>query len=272
MPSLDKLASQPIKLMLIGDPGAGKTGSLASLADAGYNLRIYDLDNGGHILLNLLMDQNTPYAKDAWKRVVFQTITENNVNLSAVMNALPKGATVINRLFSQLSHWKTEDEDLGPISEWGPRDVLVIDSMTLLGTAAMNFSKVQNAGNSKMDPRMHFLHAQDWVEGVAMKLYGTDIKCNVVICSHIRWVSDQSDRILHGYPMTVGQALSAKIGRYFNTILMVKTIGTERRIYTRPVLGVELKNSAPLKVKEFYGITHGLAEVFRDIQGSPGFN
>lgn len=266
MPSLDKIVSQPIKLMLIGDPGSGKTGSLASLANAGYEVRIYDLDNGVEVLGDYLTNPKGPYGKDAWKNIKYQTITENNVNLSALTNSVPKGATVLNRLFSQLNHWKTEDEDLGPITSWGPNVVLVIDSLTLMGKAALNFSQVQNAGNSKVDPRMHFFHAQDWIESAAMKLYGTDVKCNVIINTHISWIGDEVDKTLHGYPMTIGRALSGKIGRYFNTILMMKTIGTQRRIYTSSISSVELKSAAPLRLKPYYDISQGLAEIFKDLK------
>ena len=34
------------KLLLVGDSGSGKTASLATLANAGYKLRILDYDNG----------------------------------------------------------------------------------------------------------------------------------------------------------------------------------------------------------------------------------
>lgn len=273
MPSLDKIAAQPIKLMLIGDPGSGKTGSLASLADAGYNLRIYDLDNGCVILDDLLRGPKSPYNKEAWDRVKVQTITENNVVLTTVLGGAPKGATVLNRLFNQLNHWKTEDEDLGLVNSWGPKDVLVIDSMTLMGKAAFNFSQVQNSGNTKRDPRSDWGNAQDYLEMVAMKLYGTDVKCNVIINTHISWVGEETDKnSLHGYPTTIGRALSPKIGRYFNTVLMLKSIGNQRRIYTQPISSVELKSQAPLRLKNYYDISRGLAEIFEALQPNRGFN
>ena len=57
MPALsDHQSSQTTKMLFIGDSGSGKTGALASLAAAGYNLRILDVDNGVDILANLLRD------------------------------------------------------------------------------------------------------------------------------------------------------------------------------------------------------------------------
>ena len=39
-------SSEFTKLLLIGDSGSGKTGSLSSLVKAGYKLRVLDMDNG----------------------------------------------------------------------------------------------------------------------------------------------------------------------------------------------------------------------------------
>jgi hypothetical protein len=270
MPSLEMHSSSKItKMLLIGDSGSGKTGSFASLADAGYNLRIIDLDNGIDILRHMLMDPKTPYSKDAHKNVKFVTITERPGNINAVGGmAVPKSATVWNRIAQTLTHWKVGDEDLGPIATWGPKDILILDSMTLIGAAAFNFAAVQNLGNKNQDGRINYFHAQNYLEYLIQNLYGDDIKCNVIITSHISFIGDD-DNTMHGYPTTVGRALSSKVGRYFNTILMIKSERDgSRRIYTIPTSRVELKNTAPLKVKPYYDIKFGLAEYFRDAQGT----
>ena len=44
------------KLLLVGDSGSGKTATLATLANAGYNLRILDFDDGLAILPEFLLD------------------------------------------------------------------------------------------------------------------------------------------------------------------------------------------------------------------------
>ena len=47
MPSLTQHQSNDYtKMLIIGDSGTGKTGSLTSLVAAGYKLRILDMDNG----------------------------------------------------------------------------------------------------------------------------------------------------------------------------------------------------------------------------------
>jgi Tfp pilus assembly pilus retraction ATPase PilT len=51
MPSmLDHESNELVKILVAADSGSGKTGSLASLVDAGFNLRILDFDNGLSVL------------------------------------------------------------------------------------------------------------------------------------------------------------------------------------------------------------------------------
>jgi hypothetical protein len=43
---LEHESNSIVKAMLAADSGSGKTGALACLVDAGFNLRILDFDNG----------------------------------------------------------------------------------------------------------------------------------------------------------------------------------------------------------------------------------
>ncbi len=58
MPSLSKHQSNDfVKLLLLGDAKSGKTGSLVSLVEAGYKVRILDFDNLLDILAKLISEQ-----------------------------------------------------------------------------------------------------------------------------------------------------------------------------------------------------------------------
>jgi hypothetical protein len=270
MPSLDQHQSaMTTKMLLLGDSGAGKTGAICALADAGYNVRIIDLDNGLDILRNYLMSTTGPYKPDAWKNVLFKTLTEPPVKLSSSGGQV-RQATVWQRFVETLNDWKETDPvtksvtSLGGVGKWTPQDVLVIDSLSFLGKACFNHAAFQNAGSK--DGRMAYFHAQNYVEHALECLYSDDVKCNVIITAHILYVGDEL-QIQHGYPVSIGKALSPKIGRFFNSMLMIKSVGKSRKIFTNPQGQVELKNAAPLRVKAEYDITHGLAEYFRDVQG-----
>jgi hypothetical protein len=267
---VDHQSGATTKLLLIGDSGGGKTGALASLADAGYNLRILDLDNGLDVLANLLRDPKSPYKKDSISRVEYETITDP-MKLSGG-RLVPAKATAWQRTIKLLDSWSSTSgasADLGPIVSWGTQDVLVIDSLTFLSKAALNFTLSMNARLGQKPHQGDWYDGQVMIEGLLEKLYDENVKCNVIVISHITYIGEENGPI-HGYPSTLGKALPPKVGRYFNSALMVKTTGQgqgqKRRLLTNTSGVVELKNSAPLKVKSEYDITFGLAEFFRDVR------
>lgn len=273
MPSLSThQSSQTTKLLLIGDSGSGKTGSLASLASDGYNVRFADLDNGLDVLKNLLLDPKSPYTKDSASRVAYQTLTDPMRNANGRL--VPKGATVWRRLVQLLENWKTEEETLGPVTSWTPQDVLVIDSLTLASNSALNFICGMNNRLGQHPHQSDWYAAQQLIEGMLQMLFDEGVKCNVIVNSHITYIGDDNGP-QHGYPASLGKALSPRIGRYFNSVLMTRTTGSgtavKRKILTNSTNMVELKNTAPLRVKPEYPLETGLADYFRDVRSQGGF-
>jgi hypothetical protein len=266
-------------MLLIGDSGSGKTGALASLADAGYNLRILDLDNGIDILANIIKDPKSPYKKESLDRVFYETVTDKMKNVNGKL--MPAKATVWQRSMKLLDNWKTEEQDpqdatkkittsdFGPITTWTPKDVLVLDSLTFLSTAALNLQLSMNSRLGQAPQQQDWYAGQQMIEGMLQMLYDEEVKCNVIVNCHITFIGD--DNVQHGYPASLGKALPPKIGRYFNSMIMAKTTGSganqKHKISTLSSPLVELKNTNPLRVKADYPLEFGLAEYFRDIRG-----
>ena len=70
----------PVKMLLIGDTGSGKTGALASLAKAGYKLHILDFDNGVPVIASYLNEAEL-------KTVEVEVLTDK-------MKVLPNGQVI----------------------------------------------------------------------------------------------------------------------------------------------------------------------------------
>lgn len=272
MPSLVTHQSQEsVKLLLIGDSGTGKTGSLLSLIVAGYTLVILDFDNGLDILVNALKDHCARTGADFSKlagRVKFATCTDRFKSIGGTMmvDGMP---TAFSSAMNLLTNWKTADEDLGASSAWGPDKILVIDSLTFMSDAAFRYVEV--VGGFK-DPRQTYGEAQKKVENCLGLLYSPSIKCNVIVMSHIAYIEVQG--ISKGYPSSIGKALSPQIPRYFNTMLQVRTIGAganmKRVIASVPSGVVDLKTPfLPGKIPAELPIETGLAEYFKVLRGDP---
>lgn len=276
------------KVLLQGDSGTGKTGALASLVGAGYTLRVIDLDNGLDVLRSYLTHPSSPYRKataemDLSERVQYVTLTETMRVIQGRL--LPAKSTVWDRAVGLLNNWIDGGNKFGPVSSWGPDVVLVIDSLTMLSTAALNFVQATNGrlgayqtSAKSNENRRDIGMAQTMIESLLQLLYDSSIRCNVVMISHIVYVDEQTGvpqlpgegSTIRGYPSALGRALSPRIPRYFNNVLQAKTTGTgtatRHRLYTMPQGTVDLKSSAPLQVKPEYDLGFGLAEFFKDVR------
>lgn len=294
MPSFDSPpeSSQPspVRMLYLGHTGAGKTGSLCSLASAGFNVRILDIDAGTEIISGYMRDKegksiylkpapglwDESAAKMAPSRISAVTITEK-YKLQGI-KAVPRG-DCWTRLMNQLNDWKDGDSKLGNISTWGPSDILVIDGLSRFCEAAMN---IVLAMNSRLltGPQVgsvgdnDYTHAFKLVTDFLDLMKSEDIRCHIIMICHIQFIDEFRDRntkerSMKGFPQTVGQRLAPKVGQYFNHTLRAKSTGsgplTRRVIVTNNDEDIELKNANPLRAKPEYALATGLAEYFRDL-------
>ena len=156
------------KLLLVGDSGSGKTSALASLANAGKKLRILDFDDG----LDILSEYLTP---EAVSRVSYVTLRDS----LGQANAFRRGAQL-------LATWKDGEENFGSVKEWGDDTVLVIDSLTLMGEAALRGALVFNNKKPTEQPTQpEWGTAARDVQNILQYITGDEVKCNVVVTSHI---------------------------------------------------------------------------------------
>lgn len=260
MPSLSSRQAEPIKMLLLGDSGVGKTGALASLAKAGYSLKIADFDNGLDILYSALSSDEKALA-----RVEFSTFTEKMKNAGgvAVIDGLPRAwSSAMNQIWKWL---ETADQS----------QVFVLDSLTFAANAAMNQVLALNNRLGKKPYQSDWGEAQKLLEDLLAILYSSSVKCHVIVCTHVKYYDVQiptgerdkdGEEIMKvvdtkGLPMAIGQALSPKIPRYFNHCLIVGRLGDQRFISTKPIGVVEAK-SASISAPARLPLPTGLAQYF----------
>lgn len=265
MPSLSHHQSNEYTKMLIeGDSGSGKTGGLASLVCAGYNLCILDFDNGLDPLKTFILKS----CPDKIENVEFVTLRDQR-------KAGPTGPILVKReafirALKLLDRWKYKTDDgtevdLGVPAEWGPDRILVVDSLTMLSDAAFDFREplAVKGRDGKYDLRAVYKDAQDAVENVLALLTSESFRTNVIVISHIKYV-DNPDGSRKGYPTSVGSALSPIIPRYFNSVALFQTsAGGQRTLRTAATAMIDLKNPKPFEMAQEYPIETGLAEFFK---------
>lgn len=260
MPKASEHKSAAItKLLLVGESGSGKTGALASLAAAGYKLRILDFDNG----LDFLMREMRKRHPDKLDNIEYISLRDKLKKGPA--GIMPVG---IPRAYSDAIGYLDKWEDGTIPSDWGPEYVLVIDSLTFLASAAFRWKEALNP-NAK-EPRSIFYAAQDAVEDVLAAVTSPEFNANVIVTSHLRWMERQ-DGVPKAFPTAIGGALSPKVPSYFNSLVLAETVGAgtnavRRQIRTAPTIYLDLKNPAGADLSQPLPIETGLADFFRKVQ------
>lgn len=260
MPTLTEFASsKTIKLLNIGESKSGKTGALASLAAAGYNLYILDYDGGLEILANVLRGND-----EALSRVRF----ESPRDAISFLNGTPKVKTAdaYKAAGRILVEWNAQD--------FTSADILVIDTLTTLTDAAFN-EALKLAGRLNQRPQLQdYGWMAESVKLLIEMITSPDFGAHVIVNSHIRYFSgsDDDQTLPRGLPNAKGQEISRIVSRYFNSVVLTRTQGSgpgaKRLISTQPQGVVEVATSSPLTVKPSYPVETGLASLFKDILGT----
>lgn len=269
--------SDLIKMVYMGDSGSGKTGSIMSLAAAGYNVRILDLDKGAQIIKGYATDPDSPYRKprpglwsgdaDIAKRMNYVTIQETFTAKNGQM--IPKGDSW-QKIMDQLTEWKDGPKSYGRLEAWTPKDILVIDSFSRYCDARMYLELVLNARALSGRQLQDYFKVGTAIEQSLELLISPAVNCHVILVCHIDYV-EKDDKSVRGMPQSMGKSLGPKIGQHFNHTLLAQTKGQgggiSRKILTQTTGVIDLKNANPLKVKPEYELETGLLEYFKAVLG-----
>lgn len=276
----------PFRGFIVGYPGGGKTGAIASLVNAGYKVRMIDMEGN----YQSLVDYCDPSKLDNLDIVTVQDRLRNAdkyfepIGIPSAFNDAVKLAT----------HWKYKDPDgnevdLGRPDEWGMDTVLVLDSNSAMGEAALRRAiKMSNKTPGNLTSAV-------WGSAVAdqtsfLKLLAAEKnKYHLIVMAHLRMISPE-DFIKQGddeavtekkleaisqsmiptrlYPVAVTKDLSTKIHKELPTMILAEKkekIGKTGR-FLRTVSGSELDLKIPSpNVKAEYPLETGLASIFKDM-------
>ena len=284
------LASTPARIMIVGYPGAGKTGALACIANAGYKLRIIDFDGNLEPLL-LHLDSRALPLVDA---IHFEDELRSANKFIEVVG-IP---SAFNNALKSMKHWVTTDEngeevDLGRSADWGPDTVVVIDSLTSMGTAAFNRTLKACNRNPMNCTRQIWGSAMADQDAAIRIMRGEKTRYHLVVLAHLKIIGpkdiEQGDTDLTKqlkasvaeivptrlFPSALGRQLSPEIGGRLPTLILAeaqtRANSTKRVLVTEPRPELDLK--VPVKgLPKTLPIESGLLTIFEALgHKSPGF-
>lgn len=248
MPKLTDTKTPP-RVLICGEPAAGKTGALAQLANAGYRLLIHDFDQNARVINSFLR----PNAADVFIST-YHVAKITNTNLFAGNGVATKQAVdEMRRFCKMIEHWKTTEEDLGPSSALTPRDVIVIDSGTFLGDLLLLAAREDP--EAKRDGRSLYNVAGNYYSAILDYLCSNKIGASVIVLTHLMQTGDKDDqgRITgkaKDIPVAVGEKMSKKMPTYFSDIWHLEVDRVGRRTFkTSATDRAGLRTSSPSAIK-----------------------
>lgn len=249
-------AIQPPSVLLMGGTGAGKTYSLATLAEAGLDVFVIVTEPVGLDTLIDVFAQKKLLNKLFWHQInpsrpgfgdmqkAAQLISTNTYETLAKM--APSGdrrnAQWI-KLLSQLAnfHDQRTGTDFGPIDAFNSECVLVIDSLSGLNIMAMDMV-IGDKPNA---------HQGEW--GVAMGLLEklllsltSQVKCSFVLTAHVEKEVNEITGATQVMAAALGRKLAPKLPRFFSEVVMAHRVG-DQFYWSNTASNVDLKKrSLPL--------------------------
>lgn len=297
-----------VRMLLMGFPGSGKTGALASLANAGFKLRIIDLDGNPESLLQYVR----PDMLDNIDIVTLEDIIEDDPRGFTNVKGVP---TAFTRAMALLDHWRYRDpegsplidpktneprrskageillyRDLGRLADWGPDTILVSDGLTGLAQAAFRRARATLGKVPGNITRAVWNLGTNDIGNYINKVTDGTLRCHSIMISHLRLqgpkAEESDDSTL---TKTIKQAAAEHIPtRYYPSGLTAKHNETvsgdfpyvmralakgKKRILTwQPTEEVDLKLPLSAKAAETIGeliVEDGLLKVFRALGAEP---
>lgn len=274
------LANTAVRALLVGYPGAGKTGALACLIDAGFKMRFLDFDGNLEPLL---------LHADASKLDNLDVLHfEDRMRIGSAFHEPVGIPTAFSDALKAMDHWKYKDGegnevDLGKSDEWGPDTIVVLDSLTAMGEASMKRAmKLSNKTPMNNTDRVWGLAMGEQAEFIK-RLTRTSNRFHVIVLAHLKMIGPKDIR--HGdssltqkikeetgslietrlFPSALGWQLPQQIGGEFPTLLevtaSVKAGHVKRVIRTVPRPELDVKLPAILEAKEL-DIKDGMLHIF----------
>lgn len=237
---------QPVRMLIVGYPKAGKTGGLAPLLNAGFKMRFLDLDGNYEPLLN--------YADEDKLTNLDILSFEDQIAMSAgnqFATVVGKPMAYANAL-NALDHWKYKEADgtevdLGRSKDWGPDTIVVLDSLTALGQAAFNRSMhLQNKTPLTITDRVWGFAMSEQLNFIK-RLMSTANQHHTIVLAHLKMLGPKEIRkgddvvtqqakteladliATRYYPNALGRELPQNIGAEFPMIVEMKNKVVNRK-------------------------------------------
>lgn len=218
------------KVLLLGEPGTGKTHAIRTLFDAGIKrVAVVFSEPGMEVLGDIPADKlgwaYIPPAVADWDTSISQLKKINSLSFEAlakVSDMDKRKYTQFIDLYATLANFTNQrnGEVWGPVDSWDTSTALVMDSLSGINTMAMKLV----TGGKPVKSQADWQVAMDNVEQLITKLT-TDVKCTMVMTAHQERETDELTGGTTIMVSTLGRKLAPRIPRFFSDCIQCKRDG-----------------------------------------------
>lgn len=230
------------KVLLIGQPGAGKTHAIASLLESGLEVFVIFTEQGKESLLEACIERGISMEKLHWTRVAAG---------SPGFGALKRVAKTINRQtqaemqsekglnqsnYQQMIELIGHCEDFvdqngvsyGNATDWGNDRALVIDGLSGMNTMCMDLVvgakpiKTIADWGIAMDAQMRFINQ-----------CANSLTAMFVLVAHLELNKDEVEGKIYRYPKVLGNKNTYDFGKHFSDVILASDEGDKFKWSTK---------------------------------------
>ncbi len=196
--NIEQMQKQPrVRALIAGYPGAGKTGSLACLANAGFKLRV--LNFGG---------QPESLAQYAIPGADVDVISlEDKYVLTGAVATVSGMPSAFANAWKMLDRWRYEDDergtldektgkkyvDLGASKDWGPDTIVVLDGTTGMASAAMDYARAAMNKTPLNQTRQVWGVASNNMEAFIKRAGSMNNKHHFICIAHVKPIGPEAE-------------------------------------------------------------------------------
>ena len=220
-----------MKVILIAEPGRGKTHAISTLVEAGLHPLCIFTENKFDMLERIPADKlswvyvnPTRGSLEDVRKQIKQVGTQTLSGLAKYYDPDRFVESPLDRIMEMMMNFKCErsGKEYGNISTWGTNKCFVLDGLSGLAEASW-----QNVAGGRMAlDKPDYQLAQKQIQLLINQLCFT-FRCHVVITAHAEMELDP----IHGghrlYPSVPGKALAPTLGKYFTDVVLAKRVGTK---------------------------------------------
>lgn len=247
------------KVLLLGQPGAGKTDSIATLLAAGMEVFVIFTEQGKESLLESCIRRGLPMDKLHWARVSAGSPGFGSLkNIAKVINRstqkeMQGGDGIENKNYQQMVELIGLCENFvdqngvsyGNATDWGNNRALVIDGLSGVNTMCMDLVvgakpvKTIADWGIAMDAEMRFINQ-----------CVNSLTAMFVLVAHLEINKDEVDGKIYKFPKVLGNKNTYDFGKYFSDVILAEDNGGGKYNWCTDAKGMQLKTRNLKKAAE----------------------